>query len=687
MDSMGKHPRRVRSAATGGRGRIEEKGEARAKAATWWWLALPVAVVALVAFAPALDGGFIDIDDEEGFVKNQGFRGLGWPQVAWAATTRTVGVYQPVAWWIAEVDYAISGLDPRAIHLSSLLIHAATAAALFFLIRALLARAIGSTDPAGRRREAIAAAVAASAYAAHPLRASSVAWATAIGYPPCGLFVVLSVLAYLRAAGSSRRGAYLAWLGASVAAYAAALGAHAVPLGLPLVLLVLDIYPLRRFEPGSRSRWIRLALEKLPFVALAGAFAAAALWARGGGEGVASLDQVGVGERLLHASYSLWFYVAKSLVPTALRAIYPMPARFAWTEPRFALAALGVLAFVAAAVAWRRRRPWLAAAGGCYVLILLPNTGLVRNISVVAADHYSYVATIPLAALAAAGVVVVLGRFERRPGASFATLAACGAVVVGLVAMGRAQARTWHDSVAVWTRNVEANPTPDAYFQTRLGRALLDAGRPQEARVALLRALQIAPEFPLAHNKLGLVLLALSRPDEAAAEFAEAVRIAPTYVEARINNGYSLARAGRLDAAAEEFAAAAQLQPGLIEAQSNLGAARSQQGRHAEASAAFERAVALDPSSPDARMNLGYALLHLDRFDAAAAQYAEAARLRPTDAGARHNLGHCLARLDRHDEAAACYTEALRLDPNMAESRRGLDELLQARAVHGTLRR
>jgi tetratricopeptide (TPR) repeat protein len=663
-------------------GTTSRPAPAGSKLDRWWWLALPVAAVALMAYAPALDGGFTDIDDEEMFVRNNQFRGLGGPEVGWAFANRVAGVYQPVAWLIYELEYVRFGLEPRGFHLTSLALHAATAIALFFLIRSLLMRATPDDDPASRRGTAIASALVASAFAAHPLRASVVAWAANQGYLPCALFAVLSVLAYLRAAGAARWASYLAWLAASVALYAGSLGAHAVPMGLPAVLLVLDIYPLRRPD-GRWRRWAGLALEKLPFAALGVAAAAAAVWARGGGEGVATLATVGIVERLVHACYSMGFYVAKSVAPTALRAIYPMPAHIDWTEPRFALAIVGVVGFVVVAAVFRRRLPWLAAAGLCYGLILLPNSGLVRNVSVIAADHYSYLATIPLAVAAAGGLAAI----SRRPRAILATVPVCGAVIVALAVSAREQARTWHDAVSVWTRVVAANPEPDVYFQSRLGRALLDAGRLDEARAALVRAVEIDPTFPIARNKLGLVLVAQGQHAEAAAQFAEAVRVAPSYVEARINNGYILAQFGRLAAAADEFAAAAELQPGLIEAQSNLGAARAQQGRFAEAAAAFERELALDPARPEARKNLGYALINLKRFGDAAAQYAEALRLRPDDAGAHHNLAHCLSRLGRLDEAATHYSEALRLDPSMVESRRGLDELLQARLGRGTLRR
>ena len=693
---MGTHRRRPGAAP---KADIARPGGGRPdRTARWGWLALPVALVAVVAFVPALEGGFVDIDDPAAFLTNDHVKGLDPARIGWAFTTRWVGVYQPLAWLTYEFEYVAFGLDPRGFHLTSLALHAATAAALFFLIRALLARAMPPPDGAGRRA-AIASALTASAFAAHPLRAEVVAWASCQSYAPCGLLAILAVLAYLRAAEAAGRRPYLAWLAASVGLYAGALGEKAVPMGLPLVLLILDLYPLRRLE-GRPGRWRRLLLEKLPFAALGLATAVAAVWARQALGGVASVEKVGIATRLAQACHSAWFYAVKTLAPVGLRAVYPTPPRLDWLEPRFGLAILGVAGFAAAAWLGRRRRPWIAAIGGAYAMLLLPNSGLVTNITVLAADRYSYLATMALAPAVAAGLAVALGRLGGRPRATAALYATSAAILVALAASARTQARTWHDSVAVWSRTVAANPTADPYLQVCLGKALIDVGRVDEARAALALALEVDPNFPVAHNKYGLILVARGRTAEAERHFAEAVRLEPNYMEGRINRGYALAQLGRIDEAAEEFAAAAAMQPeaqafdaisgfthGLIEAQANLGAARSQQGRYAEAAAAFERELALDPARPEARKNLGYALIHLGRPDAAAAQYAEALRLRPNDAGAHHNLGHCLSRLGRLDDASSHYQAALRLDPTMAESRRGLDEILQVRAGRDPIRR
>ena len=353
MDSMGSHPRRAPAAPNPARPRPEAGRPAGRD--RWWWLALPVAVVAVVAFAPALDGGFVDNDDPEAFLQNPNFRGLGWSQVAWAFTTRRVGTYQPLAWLVYAAQYAAFGPDAGVFHRTSLALHAATAAGLFFLIRALLTRAMPGGDDAGRRRLAIASALTASAFAAHPLRAEVVSWTACQAYLSCGLLAVLSTWAYLRAAGARGRGAYLGWLAASVVFFAGSLAAKAVAMCLPLVLLMLDAYPLRRF--GERpGRWRSLLVEKLPFLALSTPAAAMAVWARGALGGVATIQEVGLGSRTIQACYSAWFYLAKTLAPIGLRAVYSMPLRFDPAVPRFGLPILGLIGLAALAWLWRRGR-------------------------------------------------------------------------------------------------------------------------------------------------------------------------------------------------------------------------------------------------------------------------------------------------------------------------------------------
>src|SRR5581483_7539728 len=160
-------------------------------------------------------------------------------------------------------------MNPFGYHLTSVLLHAINAALCFALMERLLERARPQESPRARTAMAMAGALF---FSLHPLRVESVAWVTERRDVLSGLFFLLSLLAYVKStAGPARR----RWLLASLAAFAASLLSKAMGMTLPLVLLVLDAWPLRRFE---RERPAAVLGEKLPFFALLLAGAGLSAW-------------------------------------------------------------------------------------------------------------------------------------------------------------------------------------------------------------------------------------------------------------------------------------------------------------------------------------------------------------------------------------------------------------------------
>ena len=599
--------------------------------------------------------------------------------------SRLLGAYNPVGWWLLEAEYTMSGLDPWGYHFTSLIMHACCAVAIYALAIGLLPKFLPNVPP---RRLALASALGVAAFIIHPMRTEPVAWVSSQSYLPCAILTILSVIAYLRsreAEGRSR----VAWYVGSISLFIGALGAKAVPMALPFVLLILDFAALRRFDHvnSRRRELLKAVVEKSPYFLIGIAFALAAVWARSTDESLATLSTVGIPTRLAHMCYSLGFYAIRMIAPFQLHACYPMHSWLSWSDPRLVMSSIGFVAVVAFAIWQWKPRPWIGTVLACYFVILLPNSGLVRNTTVLTADRYGYLSTIPLF-LALAGGLATLGEWLRRRSVPFVipVTLTCG-VLTCLVIMSRQQARTWHDSVSLWTQSVAAETTDDPYHHSRLGRALIEANRIAEAELELKRAVAIDPDFAMSQGKLGLALLSLGRPDEAAIHLTKAISLAPRYAEARVNLGYILAQRGQLEAAESEFAEAARIVPNLAKTHANLGAVRVQQEKFAQAASAFRDQIQLEPTEPEAHANLGYALINLKQFAEAANEYTNAVELNPDNAGAHHNLGHCLASLRRYDEAERHYREALRLDPQLDASRHGLSELLAARAGRHTIPR
>src|SRR6266478_3278489 len=132
-----------------------------------WGIPIIVVVMTVAAFYPALQNKFVNWDDYKNIVENPHYRGLGWANIRWMFTTFHMGPYQPLSWLTLALDYVVWGMNPFGYHLTSLMLHAATAAAFFFLARELLSIASGS----GKEQAAVwvGAAVSALVFALHPL--------------------------------------------------------------------------------------------------------------------------------------------------------------------------------------------------------------------------------------------------------------------------------------------------------------------------------------------------------------------------------------------------------------------------------------------------------------------------------------------------------------------------------------
>jgi protein O-mannosyl-transferase len=636
----------------------------------FWWMAGLLVLVSLVAFWPVLGNGFVDIDDEDCFVRNRHLVEPAGALIRWAWTSYLQGLYQPLARMLHGLEAWPWGVDPAVFHAWSLAMHAANAVALFAMTVALIR--LGRPSLASERPGLVLglSALSVGLFVAHPLRSEVVAWATVQAYEPSALFAMLSVLAYLRAGVASgvRR---LAWFAGSVALFAVSLGFYGIAVCLPLVLLVLDVYPLGRVAPG-RCSWREAAmavLEKVPYFALSLVFAALTYRSRTEMGVVTSLAEDGLGARVASSCYGACWYLIKTLVPMGLGPIHPMPDRVGLLVPAFALSVLAVVGISFASFRLRRSWPALGVAWASFLLLQLPTSGLVKFASTIAADRYTYITMLGCPALMTAGLCTLLA--GRRTGrASLAAVWMVGGVAaVGLVGLSRAESLAWRDSVSIWSHVAASHDRPEGWFESRIGRALADRGRLDEAEVHLEEAIRLSPGFGYAQDKLGLVLVAKGRMAEAFPHFAEAVRLEPNHVESRINLGFAFVQLGRFPEAASQLAEAVRLRPELPEAQANLGAVLVHLGRPAEAEVHLAEALRLAPDRPGGRMDLAYALAQQRKFDQAAELYAEQVRRHPDDPNARHNLAAVLDQLGRRVEAREQDLEARRLAAGQAAAR------------------
>jgi Flp pilus assembly protein TadD len=641
------------------------------------WLPGLTAALAFLAFLPTLQATFVNWDDETSFLTNTAYRGLGWAQLRWMLTTTFLGHWSPLTWMTWNLNYVAGGLDPWGYHLGNLLLHSANVALLWLVARRLLA--VGSSAATTSSTVAAGATIAALVWGLHPLRAEAVAWASARRDVLCGLFYLLAVLAYLRGvargAGIERR----CWA-LSLGAFAAALSSKTIAMTLPLTLLLLDVYPLRRRGLG----WWILAREKLPYAMLAAAAGVVAFVARQEGGNITAYTQYGAGARLALAAYTLWFSWWKSLWPAGLSPMYELPQRVDLSQARFLGALLAVAALTATLVLLRRRWPAGLAAWAQSVVVLVPISGVVHSGNQLAADRYSYLSGLGFAVLAGAGLVWALRHAAGRPARRWVhplAWVSAALVVVALGVAAREQAAIWKDSETLWRRAVEVDPTC-SLCESNLGRVVARPGRFADAETHVRRAIALRPDRPGPHENMGTITLAQGRYREAEEHFRRAATLHPDRAASRNALGVALASQGRDREAEAEFQEAARLSPRLVDAPANLGVLYTRHGRFGEAIVPLRRALALDRGRAGVRAELGRALrgraielAREGRLDEAAGLWQEASPLAGDDPDLLRGLGQALVERGKGVEAIPILERAVALAPQ-----RGAERFWLARA-------
>lgn len=583
-----------------------------------WAVPIEIAFITAAVFLPALRADWTDWDDPINFLGNPYYRGLGLRQLRWMLTANVMGHWIPVTWLTLGADYAIWGMRPFGYHLTNVLLHAASGGLFYLVARRLLALAMPSASPLGR---GCGAAAAALFFAVHPLRAESVAWITERRDLTSGLFFLLMLLAYLKAherPSDVRRG----WQVASVVFAGLALASKSIVMGLPLALIIIDVYPLRRLGPGVRD-WVSARAwpvwrEKIPFAALAGGAAATAYYVQ---RSTGYLTDVDPAARVVMVLYNVWFHVWKTLVPLRLGPIYELPAQLSLMDPRYGWSAVGAIGITVAVWLLRRRWPAGLAVWMFYLVMLAPVSGVIHTGNHLGADRNTYVPCAGFALLV--GAAVVAGTEARRRRAGLGT--AVAVVVLGLAVLwlaglataARIQTAVWHDPETLWRRGIEVDPACSICIHN-LAIIMQRRGEPEASLALFRKALSLRPDRSEFHGNYGLLLLQMGRREEGEAELRYRLARNPGDFATRTNLGIALIEDGRLADAIGQLEQALRVKPDSVPALDALGRALLTDGRLDRAMAAFEQALAVNPTDPVGR--LGMARVYLARGDRAAAR-------------------------------------------------------------------
>ena len=571
-----------------------------------------ILLLTFVVYLPSLGNGFVGWDDD---VSVTGNPLVAHPRFPAVLTTPVLGNYHPLTILSLALNYRISGYQPASYHWLNLLLHLANTGLVFAFVWML------------SRRRLWTATATSLFFGIHPMHVESVAWITERKDVLYTLFYLLGLIVYVRYLERRR----WAWFAACLAAFVLSLASKPAAVVFPLTLLALDWF----FQRTDRAR---LALEKVPFLALSIAAGWLTLGAQQAGGAIAPIGRWSLLEKLLLASYGSLMYVLKLFVPVGLSAIYPYPDRGGGLGPEFYGAlAIMLVAFPALLFVCRRLRPVLFGWAFFFINILL----VLQFVTVgqaVMADRYTYVPYIGLLL----GLTWWLDERPRPGRDGMPARLVIGAVLAVLLPWSLVQTWTrcsvWKSSETLWTDTIRKFPHRVSTAYDGLGNVLADQGKLDEAVADYREALRLERNYSEAHYNLGLALATQGKLDEAIVHYREAIRLKDDYSEAHYNLGLALATQGRLDEAIVHYREAIRLDDRHCDAQNNLGNALADQGKLDEAIVHYREAVRLKDDYGDAHNNLGVALAQTGRLEEAVQHLRRALEINPHNADAERNL-------------------------------------------------
>jgi tetratricopeptide (TPR) repeat protein len=629
-----------------------------------------LAGITLALYWPLTSHDFVSYDDGIYITENPHVNtGLSVPNIVWAFQTGYAGNWHPLTWISHMLDVQWFGARPGWHHLVNVLFHSANTVLLFVLLN-------GMTGATWR------SAFVAALFGWHPLHVESVAWASERKDVLSAFFFMLTLMAYAKWVSSVEgRGGGLkseirnpksetnlkfeirnsksetnpkfearngrAYYILALVLFGMGLLSKPMLVTVPFLLLLLDYWPLRRFQlstcniqPATALHYsttppLRLFLEKIPFFALMIASSIATFIAQKGGGAVVSLKALSFTERLANAIVAYATYLVNTFWPARLSILYPLRAEVPIVT---IVVSVAVLLTVTAWAIWRLRpSPHLAVGWFWYLGMLVPVIGLVQVGMQQMADRYTY---LPIIGVFIMVVWEVPSWLDLARTKAIAVTAAV--ILVACVGMTRRQLSYWQNSETLFGRAAQVTKNNYIAFSNH-GQALFKQGRVEEAVAEYEKAIALDSTLDAARLGLSEALMQQGKLDDASVQLAKVLELNPENSAARLQLGVLRGRQGRYDEAVAAFSEILQRNPDDLAAHNNLGNVLALQGKNEEAVKHFEKAVQISPEYASAHSNLALAYKKLGRTAEAIAEYRAAILLNPAQIEAINNLAWTLA--------------------------------------------
>jgi tetratricopeptide (TPR) repeat protein len=624
-----------------------------------FFLIVVVSCAVLVTHWPALSAKVISFDDhqyltENALVQNPSFESA-WLFLSQVLEPSTVGgYYQPLAMISLMLDYALGGSENNLMpfHRTSLILHTANTALIIVLLYLLF-------------ENVWAAAAAGLLFGVHPMTVEPIPWVGERKTLLAAFFALWCLILYVRYAQKGGRKFYISCM----VMYVLALMSKPTSTPLPLVMLLIDYWPLRR--AGSKSKII---FEKFPLFAI-GALSAVVTYISQSRTAATSLPGDYRPEYgLLVLCHNIIFYLYKMLWPMNLSSHYAFPKLIGLANPMMLAGVIGtcvLIPLLIISLRWTRAAftGWLI-----FFVAILPTMQVIGFSNVIASDKFAY---LPSIGLLMALTAFLIWLYKK---CGFSKLCMTAAImIVPLLSVSEAVGTrrylaNWKDTISYCRYMLTLTPSAASLYNL-MGIAFQADGRPDDAIGCFYRAVRLNPNEVETYNNLASVLIDQNKIDDAIECYEMALRIKLDGV-VYYNLGVALAKKNKLDEAEKCYEKAVKIKPYFPRAYNNLGNIFLLKGRFDEAEMCFQKALQIWPNYPQAWYNLGNTFKSQARLNDALDCYNKALWYKPDDAEIHNNLGITLALIGQPDDAVAHLRRALQLKPDYVEAHYNLGIVL-----------
>jgi tetratricopeptide (TPR) repeat protein len=529
-----------------------------------WAVAFLVAILTVCVYLPTLQNDFVNWDDPKYVYENPYIQYIDFGFFKWMFTSFHASNWHPLTWISHAIDYAIWGLNPMGHHLTNIIFHGLNT----FLVVILVIRLINYTNQTlppliESNLSIIAGVVTGFLFGIHPIHVESVAWVSERKDVLCAFFFLLSILYYLKYTSSTLKKQKTLNYSICLLLFILSLMSKPMAVTLPVVLIILDIYPLGRLNLRSAfTSRRRVLMEKLPFLGLSLASSIITVIAQKTGGAI--LETLPT-DRILVAFSALRFYLLKMVWPSNLAPLYQYPSNISFLTLQYMGSLILVVCITAFCIwSWKRHKVFLAA-WTYYIVTLLPVLGIIQVGSQAAADRYAYLPSLGPFLLVGLATVSVWKSINLRQHTSkymklfflISLISLAGFLSITTVK----QIKIWKDSLTLWNYELKLFPEnePIAYYLR--GEAYEKSGNYKQALDDFNKSIDLNPYYESGYIGRGLFYAKSGNYQKAIQDFDHAIRIKPFDSDLYYNRGLSYRLSGKYQKAIQDFDRAIQLNP------------------------------------------------------------------------------------------------------------------------------